>query len=408
MIDLNSVRHLRRDAEVRVGDRWVYVADFNADIVEGQDCPRIDSEIEDLRFLADRGAKVTVLTSKGRYGDSESLKPARDYLVEKSGIDRHRVLYSFWNSLDTAVKFSNDLGSGMIAIMGNTRSYEGEEKNDDELAKQFARLGDRVAIGGFGKAHRENASNFGILNYCEGYLCESQLEEMRKLNEWAGKSKDFSVAVLGGVKKEKITVGLEGFVKNYDVIIPGGVVLNAILKAQGRDIGGSYMGEVDGDVVERVKEILVEVQKQRSNDCEIYVPNEVIIARKSENGYRDFKNVNINVQCVPDTHMIVSYFLPFSGGRALDRVVEEGGRIILAGTPDLHSQGVGLITDEVVERMKAEGVQGIVLGRDSAKEVDYDNFSTGGGSALHFVVNGTTPVFERLREQIGGVRRGGE
>ncbi|MBT3691350.1 phosphoglycerate kinase [archaeon] len=400
MVDLNSVRHLRRDADVRVGDRWVYVADFNADIVEGQGCPRIDSEIEDLRFLVDRGAKVTLLTSKGRYGNTESLKPARDYLVKKLDIDGHRVQCFFWSSLDTAVKFSDDLGSGMISIMG-TRSYEGEEKNDDELAKQFARLGDRVAIGGFGKAHRENASNFGILNYSEGYLCESQLEEMRKLNEWSGKSKDFSVAVLGGVKKEKISVGLEGFVKTYDAIIPGGVVLNAILKAQGREIGGSYMGEVDETVVERVKEILVEVQKQRTNDCEIYVPNKVIVARKSERGYRDFKNVNINVQCVPESHMIVSYFLPSNAGRALDRVVEEGGRIILAGTPDLHGSGMEGVTNEVVERMKSSGVQGIVLGGDSAKEVDYDNFSTGGGSALHFVVNGTTPVFERLQKQMG-------
>ena len=67
-MDLDNV-NLLRDAEVNPGDRWIYVADFNVDLPFDKGCPRIDTEIEDIKQLVDAGAKTFILAHKGRFKD---------------------------------------------------------------------------------------------------------------------------------------------------------------------------------------------------------------------------------------------------------------------------------------------------------------------------------------------------
>jgi phosphoglycerate kinase len=404
MVDFCSVKHLE-NSEICSGEKWLYVADFNVfekDVKRGK-CPRIDEEVEDLKQLLNAGAKVGILAHKGRHKDGSAvpLDFVIPYLTDKLNVLRDRIGYCSENNSESASNMIKALKPGSGLIMGNTRFHEGEEANDKELARQFAKLGRRVAVGGFGKAHRMHASNHGILDFLPGYATRSQLRQMKKLENWAGTSEKFSVAVLGGVKREKITVGLEGFVKNYDAIIPGGVVLNAILHGEGHGIGGSYMKDIDDDIIDMVENILHDDERRAT----IHIPSRMIVAKKGDNCFKSFRNMDIYMEKVPQDYSIVSYMLSESACRSLDRVVKEGGRMIVAGTPDLYSQGIGLATNDVLERLRNPAVQGIVLGGDTASEIEYDNFSTGGGSALYFAVNGTTPVFERLKEQVSGKRR---
>jgi len=79
--------------------------------------------------------------------------------------------------------------------------------------------------------------------------------------------------------------------------------------------------------------------------------------------------------------------------------VNSYGRLLICGTPDLYADGIGLATAEMVQRLKQPAVRGAILGGDTSAEIKYDGtVSTGGGSALYFVANGTTPVFEALQE----------
>ena len=396
-IDLRGVR-LLEETTVKKGDRWIYVADLNIDH-DGTDLKsmdRIDAEIDDLKQIRKSGGIAVILAHKGRFEDkdTEDLDFVLPYLKKRLGGEPQ---YFPARTTKAARDFVNGPKPGDVAIMGNTRKHKGEEENSARLAKQFAKLGDFVAVGGFGKAHRAHASNVGILDYLPGYATRSQTREMASLSKWAGRNeKTYLVAVLGGVKKEKITVGLAGFAEMYDAIIPGGIVLNTLLKAKGYRIGDSLKRDGGRTFIREARAVL-----RGPHQDKICLPEKVIVATVKE-----FGNVHtIKVSDgVPRGYMIVDYLMPRKAVTALDKVVRRKGRLVLAGTPGIYTQGFARATDAVMKRMKRRGVKGLVLGGDTAGEVGYKGtVSTGGGSALYFVAYGTTAVLEALRAN-GGVR----
>lgn len=386
----HSVRQLK-DATINAGDRWVYVADFNIDHDAAglKSTDRIDAEIDDLRQILSRGGVAAILAHKGRFEDrdTENLDFVLPCLKEKLGGEPK---YFPRSTGKAARDFVKALKPGEVAVMGNTRRHKGEESNDPALAKQFAELGDFVAVGGFGKAHRKHASNVGILDHLPGYATRSQVREMDVLRKWAGRREGtYSVAVLGGVKKEKITIGLRGFVEMYDAILPGGIVLNTLLKAAGYRIGDSVKRDSGRTFIREAREVL-----RGPYSDKICLPEKVIVATAKK--LRSVHTVRVS-DGVPRGYMVVDYLMSRRGAAALDKAVREKGRLVLAGTPGIYTKGFARATDAVMKRMKRRGVKGLVLGGDTAGEVGYRGpASTGGGSALHFVAHGTTAVFEAL------------
>src|SRR5262249_37673043 len=135
---------------------------------------------------------------------------------------------------DAAVSQSHAMRDGEVAVFGNTRRYDGEERNDPGLAKAFSEIGDVVALGGFSKAHRAHSSNVGMLRFRPGYLASSVSTQLDQLASGAGARRGFFPGgVLGGKRGERGGLGLGGFSRIYYLFIPGGVVLNCILKARG-------------------------------------------------------------------------------------------------------------------------------------------------------------------------------
>jgi len=393
---LEQVR-LLKDRAVADGERWIYVADFNIKHkgTELKSTDRIDAEIEDLKQLVSGGARVAILAHQGRFKDNDTgdLDFVVPYLSRKLGVD---VRYHPDNADDPAAEFSLSLKHGEVAVMGNVRKNKGEERNDLELAARFAKLGDFVAVGGFGKAHRSECSNSAILELLPGFMARSQADEMDVLMPWAGADGKYSVAVLGGVKKEKITTGLLGFLDTYRCIIPGGIVLNTLLKVKGYEIGDSVIAD-SGKTFE--KEVLQAIHHPEG--YKIHTPEEVFIAEfrdgKFNKGEYD-KPIRIE-DGVPKGYMIVDYVMPYDAIRCLDKLVDDRGRMVMAGTPGVYTAGFRSATDTAMEYMKNHLVRGIVLGGDTAAEVSFSGAkSTGGGSALHFVAYGTTPAFEALKK----------
>ena len=392
-ISLDEVLHLQK-TPVQLGSRWIYVADFNIKHTGTnlKSTDRIDTELEDARYILEQGGRVLFLAHKGRYQDqdTEDLDFVVPYLHEQLGVE---VAYYPDNTTSEAIDYSKNLAPGTAAVMGNTRKHFGEEKNYLKLAEQFALLGDFVAVGGFGKAHRAHASNVGILNFLPGYLTQSQLTEMESLVPFAGsKQNAYSVAVLGGVKKEKVTVGLLGFAESYDAIIPGGIVLNSLLKGLGHNIGDSLLEDGGKTFVD----VAMFVYNGLFGD-KILLPDTVIISKKTESGFSGEAYVSVS-HGVPEGYMIVDSVLPPPAVDALEKVKHEQGRIVLAGTPGIYNQGFRTSTDLITFCMNQNRSRSIVLGGDTSAEVGFDGpTSTGGGSALHFAAYGTTPVFEALK-----------
>lgn len=385
--------NLLKERSIKYGERWVYSAGFNVR-PDLENTSRIDNELDDIKFLIDNKACISILSHHGNLIDMRFIA---ERLAEKLNSE---VKYSDEKNLEKMKKISKSLNPGELVMFGNTRFYDGEKKNDWNLAEKFSKLGDFVAIGGFSKAHRKHASNVGILNYAPGFLTQNHVREMNFLGPWADKKNCFSIAVLGGIKKEKIITGLE-LAKKYDVIIPGGIVLNTGLRLiYGEDsIGESVISE-DGKTFEKE---YMKLFKNKKANCEIYIPHKVISAKKTKFGFSDIGFIDLNMEKVPKNKMIVSYILPEILINRLEKVVSENGRMVLAGTPDLYKQGIGFATNEIVNRLKRVGERGLILGGDTGAEIDYDKekykgkVSTGGGASLEFLCTGTTAVYEALK-----------
>lgn len=380
-MNFRDIRKLE-DRVIKEDERWIYSAGFNvkSDLKSSE---RIDSEIEDIWQISNSGGICVILSHQGRYVDKDviHLDFVARYLSDKLGKE---VKYFPENNTKDAFEFSNSLKEEEIALMGNTRFHEGEEKNDIELAKQFAKLGDFVAIGGWNKAHRRHSSNVGILNYREGFITRNHLREMELLKPWSGKREGYSVAILGGVKGEKISIGLRGLINIYDYIIPGGIVLNTILKVKGYEIGDSVIKDSGKSFEKDVEGIL--------DENKIYVPSRVFIAKRLDLEDRDLIDIS---RGVPEGYMIVDYIFDDISKEHL----EKAERILLAGTPCFYRGGFEYASMQCLKYLEKPNAKSIVLGGDSINEIPFNGTkSSGGGSSLEFLCKRTTAVYEALIE----------
>ncbi|MGW2335817.1 phosphoglycerate kinase [Streptomyces sp. NPDC001685] len=379
------------DRRISSGERWIFSAGFN--VASGmRDTSRIETELADIARLADAGARVAVLSHQGRHKDG-SAKHLGDVAAYLSGRLGRNVVYVPENTTDSAVEHSHALAPGEVALFGNTRHHPGEEANDLALAARFASLGDAVAIGGFSKAHREHASNTGLLKYLPGWAAHSLLVEVERLSPWSGADPSVpSLAVLGGVKPEKTLIGLRSFSRAYDVVVPAGAVLNHVLNVLGHEVGDSELGEKPERCARATDEIL------NSAAARIHVPSRLVIARRSEDSFTDPREIHVS-DGVPPGFAIVDFCLEPWLLELMREFRNSGCRAVLAGTPSLYLQGFRHASMQMLDWASAPGVEAILLGGDTVSELPFDGpTSTGGGSALCYLGEGDLPVLRALRE----------
>lgn len=129
-----------------------------------------------------------------------------------------------------------------------------ESKNDPELGKYWASLGDIFVNDAFGTAHRDAASNVGIAANIQhtvaGFLLEKEIQFIGGTLEHPERP---FVAILGGAKvSDKIEV-IRNLLKVSDYVLIGGGMIFTFYKAMGLEIGKSLL---EADKVELAKELL--------------------------------------------------------------------------------------------------------------------------------------------------------
>jgi phosphoglycerate kinase len=372
---------------VVAGERWIYSAGFN--VGPGlRHTDRIDEELDDLRHIAGAGGRVAILS---HHGDrDQELDFVAAYLSRRLA---RPVRYVGACASADAVRAAAALADGEICLFANTRRHAGEELGDPELALAFARLGDLVAVGGFSKAHRAHASNAGLIGLRPAFAARSLVRAAERLAPWAGVDEDRrSVAVIGGAKPEKVLSGLAGLARTYDAIIPGGVVLNTLLRARGVDVGGSLLGTRPDECVAAAREIL-----DSSPRAALHLPSRVLVARRRPAASRLAAAAPAG-RDVPVTHAIVDTVIEGPAEHCLRRLVAGGGRALIAGPPGLAGSGFPTATERVARALGGPRVECLMLGGDTAAEVPPCGIrSSGGGAALQYLTEGTTTVFDALR-----------
>src|SRR5204863_2031271 len=194
---------------------------------------RIRASLPTVKYLRDKGARVVLLSHLGRPKGG----PDPQYSLKQVVPDLEKLLgapVEFIPDPAAGVPTTRRLPRGGVALVENTRFWPGEEKNDAELAKVFAALGDLYVNDAFGSAHRAHASTEGVAHLLKpavaGFLME---KELKYLGETLHNPKRPFIAVVGGAKiSGKIDV-LEALLPRVDEILIGGAMACTFLVAMG-------------------------------------------------------------------------------------------------------------------------------------------------------------------------------
>lgn len=258
--------------------------DFNVPMQSGRitDDKRIVAALETIQYLIDHQAKVVLFSHLGKIKQAEDienpdrdLQPVAKRLAELLDQEVTFCPQTRGSELESAIQ---SLKEGEVVLVQNTRfeDLDGkkESKNDEELGKYWASLGDLFVNDAFGTAHRAHASNVGIAQHLEsaiGFLME---KEVQFLGEAVDQPKRPFVAILGGAKvSDKIKV-IENLIQKADKIIIGGGMAYTFFKAQGWEIGQSIC---EDDRLAIAKEIL-----EQAGD-KLVLPVDTVVAKEFSN-----------------------------------------------------------------------------------------------------------------------------
>ncbi len=392
-----------KDVEL-TGKKVLVRVDFNVPLKDGviTNDNRISAALPTINYILEQGGRAILFSHLGRVKEEadkagKSLAPVAKALSEKLGKPVVFTGTTRGAELETAIEALKD---GEILLVENTRfeDIDGkkESKNDAELGKYWAGLGDGIFVNdAFGTAHRAHASNVGISANVEkavaGFLLENEIAYIQEAVE--APVRPF-VAILGGSKvSDKIGV-IENLLSKADKVIIGGGMTYTFLKAQGIEIGDSL---VEADKLEVAKELLA-----KSNG-KLILP----VDSKEANafaGYTELKDTEgdaidagfLGLDIGPKS--IKQFDAELTGAKT----VVWNGPMGVFENPDFQAGTVGVM-DSIV---KQPGVKSIIGGGDSAAaaiNLGYaDKFSwisTGGGASMELLEGKVLPGLASLTEK---------
>ena len=270
-----------KDLDVK-GKKVLVRVDFNVPIKDGviTDDNRIIAALPTLKYILENGGKVIAFSHLGKVKAEEdkvskTLAPVAKRLEEVLGKPVKFIPETRGAKLEAAI---NELKDGEILMFENTRfeDLDGkkESKNDPELGKYWASLGELFVNDAFGTAHRAHASNVGIASQLEsaaGFLME---KEIKFIGGAVDTPERPFVAILGGAKvSDKIGV-IESLIDKADKVLIGGGMAYTFFKAMGREVGLSLL-EVDR--IELAKQIM-----EKAGD-KLVLPIDNVVAKEFSN-----------------------------------------------------------------------------------------------------------------------------
>ena len=382
------------DIDVK-GKRVLVRADLNVPMKNGVvgDATRIERQGTTIRELAEKGARIIVLSHFDRPGGkpvpSMSLKPLAAALAD---------------ALGRAIAFAPDcigpvaeaavakLKNGDVLLLENTRFHPGEEKNDPDFAKALAALGDLYVNDAFSAAHRAHASTEGIAHLipsAAGRSMEAELTHLAKALENPARP---VMVVIGGAKISTKIALLENLLGKVEMMTIGGAMANTFFAAQGLGIGRSLAEPDQFDTARRIME------KAQSLKATLLLPTDVVVASELQPNAR---HRIVGVGGVDEDEMIldVGPRTIQAFGRLLDKVktvVWNGPLGAFEVAP--FDRGTVAAAKAVAERTVEGKLLSVAGGGDTvaalAKAGVVDEFSyvsTAGGAFLEWLEGRTLP-----------------
>ncbi|WP_455238517.1 phosphoglycerate kinase [Streptococcus sp.] len=393
-----------KDVDLK-GKKVLVRVDFNVPVKDGviTNDNRITAALPTIKYILEQGGRAILFSHLGRVKEEadkegKSLAPVAADLAAKLGQEVKFIPgVTRGAELEAAV---NALEDGQVLLVENTR-YEDvdgkkESKNDPELGKYWASLGDGIFVNdAFGTAHRAHASNVGISANVDkavaGFLLENEIAYIKEAVE--APERPF-VAILGGSKvSDKIGV-IENLLEKADKVLIGGGMTYTFYKAQGIEIGNSLVEEDKLDVAKALLE--------KSNG-KLILP----VDSKEANAFADYTEVKDTEGEAVDPGFLGLDIGPKSIAK-FDQELTGAKTVVWNGpmgvfeNPDFQAGTIGVM-DAIV---KQPGVKSIIGGGDSAAAAinlgradKFSWISTGGGASMELLEGKELPGLAALTDK---------
>jgi phosphoglycerate kinase len=225
--------------------------------------------------LSDRGAIVLLLSHFGRpKGESRPDMSTAQLVMPVNRLAGRSVRFVEDCQGPEAERAIATMLPGNIGILENTRFHAGEEKNDPDLARRMAALGDYYVDDAFSASHRAHASTEGITHYLPSFAGRAMEAELKALERALDDPERPVAAVVGGAKVSTKLAVLGHLVGKVDHLIIGGGMANTFLAARGIAVGKSL---AEHDLAGEAESIMARAEKA---GCTVHLPYDVIVAKE--------------------------------------------------------------------------------------------------------------------------------
>lgn len=373
------------------------------------DDTRIQAALPTIQTLLDRNAAVILMSHLGR----PQKKRKDDGSIDRDKFTLRHVVDRLSDLLGIPVGFANDtvgedarqkaadLQPGQVLLLENTRFEAGEEKGDEELARQLSELADYYVNDAFGTAHRAHASTTVVARYFDkehksfGLLMDRELQNAQVVRD--NPQKPYT-AIVGGAKvSDKIGL-LENLLGKCDYILVGGGMAYTFFKAMGGQIGNSLVEE---DKLDLATELLEEARRRNT---EIILPSDSVIADQFSN--------EANVRITPSDEIPEGWMGLDIGKKAIrdfSEIIVKSKTVMWNGPMgvfEMEKFAAGSIAiAEAMAEATSLGAFTMVGGGDSVSAVNQSGvadqisfISTGGGAMLEYLEGKTLPGVAAISE----------
>lgn len=388
-----------RDIDVK-GKRVLVRCDFNVPYDENRvitDNRRIVAALPTIKYLIENNAKIILCSHLGRPKGEVKPEFSLDIVAKELSrlLGKEVVLAKDVVGEDAKAKAAA-LKEGDVMLLENVRFEPGEEKNDENLSKEFASLAEVYVNDAFGTAHRAHSSTTGVASYLpavSGFLIEKELNFMGSALE--NPERPF-MAILGGRKvSDKIGV-IESLLEKVDVLMIGGAMAYTFFRAMGYTVGNSICEE---DKLDLAKELM---EKAKAKGVKFMLPIDTKVGKEFS---KDTESKVVKFSEIPDGWE--GFDIGPETIELYSKELENAKTVIWNGPVGLFEFDQFAVGTNSIAKILADlDAVTIVGGGDSAAAIEkaglaekFTHISTGGGASLEFLEGKKLPGIEALQDK---------
>ena len=361
------------------------------------DKSRIFVSLPFLKDLIKRKAKIVIISHLGRpkgIKDSRlSLSPI--YKILKEVLKTNIYFFMGEINKDTKNKFSY-LKEGEIILIENIRFFDGENKNDENFAKDLASLGDIYINDAFSCSHREQASIHKITKYIkESYAGPLLKKEVSAINKIIQNKKEPVTCIIGGSKiSTKINV-ITNLIKNVNNMIIVGAMANNFLIFNGFKIGKSLVEKDSNKIIDKI------FSEAKKHNCNIFIPEDFNVSTNFDGSGKIKKQDSVD-----ENEIILDIVTETI--KKIEAIIDKSNTVLWNGPAGYFenknfSVGTLSIAKKISENTSKKSLISILGGGDTIAAINsndkfsFTHLSTAGGAFLEFLEGKDLPGLNVLK-----------